>query len=220
MPPQTLPLPMSIMGQQMIRSDFSVERLYNMIGYTYKREVERKGCSFQKTELIREQIMKITKAIVGGQRCGLFMAGQVGNGKTTICKVLSQIINHLVTNGYFGYGDKHPLDYCSALNAMEMVRIYMYLPGEFEDIKHRSWLIIDDLCNEPKEVTVYGTVCYPFLELLFYRYEHQLPTILVSNFNYSDVKNYYSDARAADRLEQMFYKITFRNKSFRQGQEQ
>jgi DNA replication protein DnaC len=203
------------MGRK-IRSEFSTERLYNMMGHTYKRMVEKQGVVFVKTENIRAQILKIAKMLTETKRYGLFITGSVGNGKSTLVKVISQIINYLVVNRYFFVGDVNDLDYCAIVNAREMVRIYSRMPDKFDDMMRRSWLIVDDLCEEPKEIDVYGTKCNPFLELLDYRYEHHLPTILVSNLNYAETKQHYDDPRLDDRMKQMFNRITFKDKSFRQ----
>ena len=203
------------MGRKLIRSDFSTQRLYNTIGYSYKRLVERHGGQFVKTENIRMQIDKIVKMLIETNRYGLFINGQVGNGKSTLTKVISQIINQFVTNHYFFQGDIFNLDYCAIVNAREMIRIYSRMPDKFEEMMRRSWLIVDDLCEEPKEIDVYGTKCNPFMELFDYRYEHRLPTILVSNLTYAEVKEHYADPRFDDRMTQMCNRITFRDNSFR-----
>lgn len=42
-------------------------------------------------------------------------------------------------------------------------------------------LAIDDLGTEPREIIEYGNVLSPIIDLISYRYEHQLPTIITSN---------------------------------------
>lgn len=42
-------------------------------------------------------------------------------------------------------------------------------------------LAIDDLGTEPREIIEYGNVLSPIIDLISYRYEHQLPTIIISN---------------------------------------
>ena len=54
----------------------------------------------------------------------------------------------------------------------------------------------------------------PLTELIYARYDRQLFTIATSNLSESDLRERYGD-RIADRLQEMFERIHYRNKSYR-----
>ena len=202
------------MTKRMIRSDFSSERALKWLGWYYMKEAECHGGVFDKTEQLRKQLTSISELMTKSDKWGLFIMGQVGNGKTTAIKAVRSMINHLIREGYF-VGEVFAWSWVEVLNAREMTRLYVEDYESFLDKMHREWLIIDDLGLDSKEVLVYGNKCYPFMELLDYRYENRLPTVISSNLKSEDLKNRYGDPRFSDRFNQMFNKITFRDKSFR-----
>lgn len=197
---------------------FTQVQFYNRLGWQYKIEVERKKSCFIKTENLREQLRNITRLMYNNHRWGLFIRGSFGNGKTTAVNAVKNTINKLIKEKYFGEGEIYPWEWAECVNAREMVNHYVRdNGGRFLEIKERKWLIIDDLGLDPPEVMVYGTKFYPFLELVDYRYEKRLPTILVSNLKKEEILLHYDDERFADRFNEMFNATTFRDNSFRTG---
>ena len=72
----------------------------------------------------------------------------------------------------------------------------------FENAKHSSFLIIDDMGTEPVSVKLYGNEYFPIIEILQYRYAAMLPTIITSNLGLSSITNIYGQ-RISDRLGEM-----------------
>jgi lysyl-tRNA synthetase class 2 len=52
-------------------------------------------------------------------------------------------------------------------------------------------LAIDDLDTEPCEIIEYDNVLSPIIDLISYRYEHQLPTIITSNLTPQQISEVY-----------------------------
>ena len=81
-------------------------------------------------------------------------------------------------------------------------------------LKNQELLFIDDIGTEPASVKRWGNEFSPVLELLYARYDRQLFTIATSNLKDSDFGERYG-IRIADRMEEMFERIYYQNKSYR-----
>ncbi len=195
----------------------SQEQLYNKLGWLYKAEVERKMCDFVKTENLRTQIANIARLMFNSRRWGLLIRGSFGNGKTTMANTIKYAVNQLTNEHYFSEGEIFDWEWMQSVNAREMVNLYIADKdnGRFTDMKRRLWLIVDDIGLDPAEIMVYGTKFYPFLELIDYRYERRLPTVLVSNLKRDELMRHYADERLNDRFNEMFNATTFRDNTFR-----
>ena len=55
--------------------------------------------------------------------------------------------------------------------------------------------------TEPREIIEYGNVLSPIIDLISYRYEHQLPTIITSNLTPQQISEVYGK-RIGDRLKE------------------
>ena len=75
-------------------------------------------------------------------------------------------------------------------------------------------LTIDDLGTEPREIIEYGNVLSPIIDLISYRYEHQLPTIITSNLTPQQISEVYGK-RIGDRLKETTEIVPFLNCSYR-----
>lgn len=202
------------MTRRMIRALTQVQ-FYNRLGWQFKAEVEKKRCRFVKTENLRVQLGNIARLMYDSPKWGLFIRGSFGNGKTTAAYAIKHLINQLVNDRYFSDGEIFPWEWMDIVNAREMINLYLNDKGKFVEMKERQWLAIDDIGLDPAEVNVFGTMFYPFLELIDYRYERRLPTILVSNLKKEELLSHYRDERFADRFCEMFNATTFRDNTFR-----
>ena len=75
-------------------------------------------------------------------------------------------------------------------------------------------LFLDDLGREPTEVMRYGNVTSPITELLEYRYNQRLTTIVTTNLEPSEIREKYGD-RIADRFNEMFVVVSYTGNSYR-----
>ena len=185
----------------------------NLLFGFFKREVERRKNEFILTDELKRNLSAIGDFMVTETRYyGLFMPGSVGNGKTTMLKAIRNLLVYLVDKGVINYceGDKYP----RFVTAREMANIAKN-PNDFRALKSAKYLLIDDLCEEPVEVISYGNYIYPFIELLEYRYDQMLTTIISSNFNAEGISEKYQNARLKDRMKEMFKIISFVEESFR-----
>ena len=163
-----------------------------------------------------ERVLRLASAWMKGGRRGLLLCGNCGTGKTKLIEALE----HLITYYSGGSGDKDtrilPMRIYSA---KEIVRLSLSKDGleleRFNRLKKVRRLGIDDIGTEPVTVKNYGTDTNPIVDILFSRYETMKVTILSTNYDMETIRKTYGE-RIYDRLCEMYDRIVFNFKSFRQ----
>lgn len=181
-----------------------------MLRECYIDEVQRRGLVFTDDKETAAHINKAAYWLVNTNcKPGLILFGTVGNGKTTLARAICKLIGIL---------------YASALSterkgvvsvtALELATIAKNEPERFETLKKAELLFIDDVGVEPSVVKVWGNEISPFVDMIYYRYDRQLFTIMTSNLNSEDLAEKYG-LRVADRFTEMLDQIVFSNHSYR-----
>ncbi len=75
-------------------------------------------------------------------------------------------------------------------------------------------LAIDDMGVEATEVLDYGNALTPIKDLIEYRYDAQLFTMISTNLTAEEVRKKY-EARIADRFNEMWEVLVFENPTYR-----
>lgn len=142
---------------------------------------------------------------------GLLFMGNPGNGKTTMTDAIQSASNILIRSrlvrgsGWTGISKVHALEVSdAAVNDRKTYKLWIDTP----------LLAVDDVGTEPSEVMSYGNSISPIVELIERRYESQLFTIISTNIPPADLRPRYGD-RVADRFNEMFHKVIFKNSTFR-----
>ncbi len=140
------------------------------------------------------------------------LKGLYGNGKTTMMRGIGRLIEY-VTEQTLGYGGRSVVRF---IMAKEIAEFFTTEEGkkDFKKILNLPMLAIDDLGEEPKEVISYGMVYTPMIDLLSYRYDRQLFTLLTTNLTSQEIEAKYTK-RIRDRFREMMHTIHFKNDSFR-----
>lgn len=190
-------------------------------------EVVHRHRSFMATEAYKKHLYDIAKWLTSKDSTfGLFICGGAGNGKTTILRALQSLVNFLRSDEiYSSRQDEYPPRGYMMVSAKELVllaKAYNNPTRENESevnrykrIKNIEILAIDDLGTEPKESIHYGDFVTAAMDIITFRYEEQLCTLVSSNLAAGEISKYY-DERIADRFREMMHVINFNNeKSFR-----
>lgn len=87
-------------------------------------------------------------------------------------------------------------------------------PKDWRSLMDKDILAIDDHGTEPRKIIEYGNVLSPIIDIISYRYEHQLPTIITSNLTPQQISEVYGK-RIGDRLKETTEIVPFLNGSYR-----
>ena len=174
----------------------------------FKSEVIKRGMEFIKDDNTQQNISKAAKWLTGDYKVGLMLYGGVGNGKTTLARSIIELISIL----YNTRGLREP-GFVN-VSALELSKMIIEAPNQYQKVKEAEKIFIDDMGTEPTNVKSWGNELSPVTELLYYRYDKQLFTLITSNFNDAQIEERYG-VRISDRFSEMFDKAYFPGKSYR-----
>lgn len=144
---------------------------------------------------------------------GLILMGLCGNGKTTMMRALSRLIEY-VSEMTVGYSKRTVMPMYPAKEIARMCAASDKERKDFKELSGLEILGIDDLGEEPKEVMSYGMIYTPLTDLICERYDHQLATVITTNLTKEQLSEKYG-VRVYDRFREMLDIITFTNPSYR-----
>lgn len=177
----------------------------------FEAQVELRGGAVQYDEMTTKNLRLVAETLAGdSHKFGLLLAGTCGNGKTTTMRAVQSVVM-LLNNTYYnrrgeGIGNR-------LLEAKEITGL-SDKDGQLAAYKTVPVLFLDDLGREPTEVLKYGNVTSPITELLEYRYNQRLTTIVTTNLEPSEIREKYGD-RIADRFNEMFALVSYTGVSYR-----
>ena len=176
----------------------------------YESEVRFRYRNYQADEATKSNIAAVAKLLCDESKFGIMLCGNCGNGKTTMMYAVRNLVNYLSRMGAIAIGNTRPeLEVVDAMSIVKRAK-----DDELINIATKQMLGIDDLGNEPAEVMNYGNVVNPLAELLEIRYKRQLYTIVTTNLIPRQIREKYG-ARVADRLNEMFGVVIFKNSTYR-----
>lgn len=163
----------------------------------YQLEVENRGQVFINDANTHEKINRVARWMFSSDKRGLILMGTMGNGKSTMLRIINRLFKGAST-----FGD-----------AQDIFDHYKKSQGSM-----RYWeeplLLIDDIGIEPFRCLVYGEEYYPISRLLLHRYDKQLTTIIATNLDIEDIAERYGD-RVVDRMKETFCVIKYEHESYR-----
>lgn len=196
---------------------FSIPGASLAIEEFYKREVILRGRNYIEDHELKESLQKTGTWLEDQYKTpGLLIGGIPGDGKTTTLRAIKTLISmckQMDPDDHDYYGQ--PSLACLQIHKASDIKHYIADNQQFLKLKKTSLLAIDDLGTESVEVQLYGNIYYPIIELLEYRYDNQMFTILTSNIRSIDIRKWYGD-RIADRFSEMMTCVAYPDISFRQ----
>lgn len=198
-------------GTGSFKFPMSVDESEEYIRGAFEAQVELRGGTVQYDEMTTKNLRLVAETLAGdSHKFGLLLAGTCGNGKTTTMRAVQSVVM-LLNNTYYnrrgeGIGNR-------LLEAKEITQL-SDKDGQLTAYKTVPVLFLDDLGREPTEVLKYGNVTSPITELLEYRYNQRLTTIVTTNLEPSEIREKYGD-RIADRFNEMFVVVRYTGNSYR-----
>ena len=193
------------------RLPMTTEQAKELLTAAIKQEVEYRHRNFELNDSVKVQIDTMAEWLtLDSPKFGLLLCGGCGNGKTTMVKAFQQLLCSLNL--------RDELNRCTygiqIVNTKDIVRKMTSDYKAWERLCEANMLAIDDLGIEPAEVSDYGNIMCPLVDLLTKRYDMQLFTIVTTNLKPSEIRAKYGD-RIADRLNEMMVKLIFNNETYR-----
>lgn len=197
-------------GTESFKLPLSVDEAEQYIRGAFEAQVELRGGKVEYDEMTTKNLRLVAETLTGdGHKFGLLLAGTCGNGKTTTMRAVQSVVQ-LLNNTYYRCGDGIGN---RLLEAKEITQLSDKI-GQLTAYKTVPVLFLDDLGREPTEVLKYGNVTSPITELLEYRYNQRLTTIVTTNLEPSEIREKYGD-RIADRFNEMFSLVSYTGASYR-----
>lgn len=198
-------------GTDAFKLPMSVDEAEQYIRGAFEAQVELRGGAVQYDEMTVRNLRLVAETLAGdSHKFGLLLAGTCGNGKTTTMRAVQSVVMLLNNTYYNRCGQRIGNRLLEARGIAQLsdktgtLNIYQTTP----------LLFIDDLGREPTEVMRYGNVTSPITELLEYRYNQRLTTIVTTNLEPSEIREKYGD-RIADRFNEMFVVVRYTGNSYR-----
>lgn len=184
------------------------EALEEMLTQIYRKAVESRGIEFQDitgTE-VGAKIQKVAEWMTGSPvRSGLIFQGTIGSGKTTLTYAMYGLYKQLAS----------PVIYTTAYDLHTQFKHYLEKEdSRYEEILKAKYLFLDELGSEPERCQSYGTDYTPVQNLISYRYDRKLPTIVTTNLVDDKILDRYGP-RMMDRINEMFSILRFKGDSYR-----
>lgn len=177
----------------------------------FEAQVELRGGTVEYDEMTTKNLRLVAETLAGdSHKFGLLLAGTCGNGKTTTLRAVQSVVK-LLNNTYYNRSGQRIGN--RLLEAKEITGL-SDKDGQLTVYKTVPVLFLDDLGREPTEVLKYGNVTSPITELLEYRYNQRLTTLVTTNLEPSEVRQKYGD-RIADRFNEMFALVSYTGVSYR-----
>lgn len=188
-----------------------VDEAEQYIRGAFEAQVELRGGAVQYDEMTVRNLRLVAETLAGdSHKFGLLLAGTCGNGKTTMMRAVQSVVM-LLNNTYYNRSGQ-----CIGNRLLEAKDIAQLSDkdGQLTAYQTIPLLFLDDLGREPTEVMRYGNVTSPITELLEYRYNQRLTTIVTTNLEPSEIREKYGD-RIADRFNEMFVVVRYTGASYR-----
>ncbi len=196
--------------RELFRLPISVEQASATLRVAVQNEVEYRRMRFIDSELLQKRIERVGQWLSQRETVGLLLCGKMGNGKTTLLRAITSLFdlfqlkdcnNHYVS--------------MKMVTARDVVQLCRNDHAAYHALETTPLLAIDDMGIESAEVSDYGNVVSPMGDLLSYRYERQLCTIISTNLYPRQIREKYGD-RLADRFNEMMLSVSFSEGSYRE----
>lgn len=176
----------------------------------YKAEMQKRRIKVDIDSFSADKISRVAKWVCEDRKPGLLLYGTVGSGKTTMANALCELISITHDTGVVS-----TTKIIRRITAIDLAKLQGDNEEEFDRYKDADMLFIDDFGTEPRMIKNYGNDLTPMIDLLYHRYDKQKFTIMTSNLDDPMIRERYGE-RVADRITEMFDKISYNTKSYRQ----
>lgn len=193
--------------------DVPVEYFAKILYAAYTNEILNRGKEMILTPELEKNIWAISRYLTTpNYRLGIFLAGPVGNGKTTMLHAIRETFYFLAETDRKVVEHTGIFNGCPIITAKEICKEYIATACTY---LHRDFLMIDDIGHEATEWNDYGSIKTPIIDFIEMRYARLKYMFASSNLSTQDIGRKYGQ-RISDRLDDMMFLIDFTDDSFRE----
>lgn len=197
--------------------NFDTDYCFRWLTFLFGEEVRKRNRVYDTRKEQQEAIYKVAEWMATSKsHFGLVLNGITGNGKTTLVKAMQSFFN--ICKFKDPLCQEEAVFYTHAsitvLTSKELYHLFSSNRKRFDRCMNTFILAVDDLGTEESEFCQYGNRYKPLEELLSYRYERMLPTIVTTNLGGKAIREKYGD-RLADRFNEMMQVVTMPDINFR-----
>lgn len=188
-----------------------------MLLAAYHREVELRGMECKIPDDVYGYLRVIADTMtMPTTKCGIFLCGNCGNGKTTSMNAFVSVSKYLEGVRRRMVMVEGEIPQTLMINATSACRLAQVAKDEvaMNEAKLSHVLCIDDIGLEPTEVLDFGNAINPVIEIMEHRYRQQLFTFITTNLTPKQIREKYGD-RIADRFNETMKCIVYTNPTFR-----
>lgn len=143
---------------------------------------------------------------------GFILTGSYGTGKSSIMKATMALIFEI-----YGKSDNYPIGINEPkyITSKKMARIFIDAERtKINELIYAGLLGIDDFGYESKEVRSFGTIVFPFEEIIMERYDKKKIVLATTNLKPEQIEKIYG-GHVLDRLNQICFWIEINTQSKR-----
>lgn len=183
----------------------SKAELSELLKSLYEANVANRGLQVKFDQYTYEKISKVSSWLFTSKKPGLLLYGKCGTGKTTMIRCILRMMK----------ADRKIED-VRFLTAKELYDCYRdeSRKNHYVGVSQAKVVFIDDLGCEPEKCLIYGTEYTPIRDFIYYRYDHQLFTIISTNLDDDALTKRYGE-RVWDRMQEAFDRILYAGDSYR-----
>lgn len=178
----------------------------SLLTWFYRNEMRHEE---RDPSILRGYVEQVIDWAMNPDKSCLMLAGGLGCGKTTMLNAFCRMIQRLYYSD-ISY-ERRGFQWEAATTVADWATEDR---ARYEEFMRCEWAAIDDIGTEPNEVTNFGRLVYPVRDLLMYRYENDLLTIVSTNLTPRQLSDKYGE-RLGDRMLEMFQMMVIKENSYR-----
>lgn len=190
--------------------------LFSALSAEVEQRGEHRGATIVFDDDTRRHILDVARWLINGALPpSLLLYGTVGNGKTSMARAVARLIEFV--SELENYSKRKRVRFMTGKELCEICVVSEKFKEQYDDYRkvfNEEILIIDEMGEEAQELMVYGQIRRPVQDILLYRYDRQLMTIMTTNLNEKQLEECYGQ-RVYDRLREMAYGVLYTNGSYR-----
>ena len=187
-----------VRGVQRFKLNLALSVVEELLDACYQEIVSRRRIKFAADVTYKSYLKMCSRWLSEDHKPGLMLYGNYGAGKTTMGKAIAELVNNL------GYPMR-------SITARDIANLAAIDPEAFNSLKREQRLYIDEVGREPLVAKNYGNDKNPFIEMIEYRYDKQLFTVLTANLTDEEIIDRYG-IYIDERISENFEKINYENK--------